>query len=100
MSTSYISLKNSRLAALTVDDISRMVENGLEVSSSNKHHLSISVDGNFLWGYPNDNGEISQFERWGRNDVNDIIQRIEAATGIKMLSEHDDGYGQLVSGDN
>lgn len=92
MSTSYILIRNKTISPLTTDDIAKMREFGLEVSTDEKHHLTITDGENFLWGYPNEDGAICGFERWGANRVDGILALMAVATQGAFVSEHDDEW--------
>jgi hypothetical protein len=100
MSTLY-RLSNRESALPKAELLSKLEEHGVrEVSEAEREVPAkpgddsfILTDGTyFLWAYPDDDGRVSEFERFGGNDPTAIVDAIEGACEECVLSEHDDGY--------
>src|SRR5690242_5619908 len=97
MSTSYIPRK-----PIKFEDVAKWSNSTVEKSTKEinpfvregTENFGIEdEDGNFLRVYRS--GQNAVFKRWGRNNVEKILARIEEQFKTEIISEHEDDYWNL-----
>jgi len=92
MSTNWIPQRPIPFAALEA-----FKQNGIEARATKGDRALVLTDGeNYLSVYPVQEENTVLLERSGTNDPAAIVQAIEDAFGIKLISEYDPEYSELA----
>lgn len=98
MSTQYITdpdygnIPFKELKSLTLE------ENKIYVQQTNENvedSVCLTDGNNFLWAYGSEEGIVHSFSRYGPNDVEFIIQRLQEIFGVELIDEYSDRYQEL-----
>ncbi len=91
MSTNWIPRRPIPFKALAVFN-----QNGVEARTDDQGKGLVLTDGvNYLHVYAVPEADTVLLERNGKNDPAAILQAVEYAFGITLVSEYDDEYGSL-----
>jgi hypothetical protein len=78
--------------------ISQKIERALQLASTTSSKNRRLTDGeNYLWVFINDEGFVTGLTRYSSNDPSKILEAIETAFAVDILSEHDEPqYSEVI----
>jgi len=94
VSTSYRPLREIPVGKLkaAASEMGLMIHYGDPRESNHVTSFALTDGKNYLWCSYYASEYVSSFDRYGANDVEDIIDKISSHLGVDIISEHDPAY--------